>query len=352
MPVMFNTDTSNLIDRGSERLLNQLSELDLNEIGISDYNQRYLNQYIKNYPFYIDLYKQLLTTAIEELSMPVQQSVFLDYGGGCGFLSLLAKSIGFGKVIYSDIYDVSLNDAKLISEKTTIRIDHFILGDVDEVVDEMIHKQLNPDLICSFDVLEHIYSPKEWFTSISRLKKSFSIVFITSANPYNPIIRNRLKKLQRQAEYEGTTAYWGMKKRDSKIPYLLARKEIIKEMLPNADDKTLNSCAKQTRGLHQKDIAKVIDEYKKTGRINYAIKHPTNTCDPFTGNWTENLIDIKSLRSMLILLGFKTEVISGFYSYSNNKTLNFAKTILNHLIRGQRNWGLYLSSTYILKAKR
>ena len=339
------------IDNASERVLEKLSTLNLQEIGISEYNQKYMGQYIINYSFYYGLYKQLFLIAVKELSLPIEKSVFVDYGGGCGILSLLAKEIGFQSVIYNDIYDVSLNDAKLISEAINIQIDHFVLGDVDDLVDAITQKQLKPNLICSFDVLEHIYNLEEWFSSLSKIGNNFSLVFMTSANSYNPIIRNRLMKLQRKAEYEGTTEYWGMKKRDIRISFLSARKKIINDILPNTDDESLNFLAKQTRGLDQKDIVKVIEEYKKTAGISYMIKHPTNTCDPYTGNWAENLINIPSLKSLLNGLGFKTEVTGGLYSHSSNRKLNIAKNILNHLIRRNSQLGLYLSPIYILKAK-
>lgn len=344
-------DILSQIDNASERVLKKLSALNLQAIGISEYNQKYMGQYIQNYPFYYGLYKQLFIIAVKELSLPVEKSVFVDYGGGCGILSLLAKEIGFQRVIYNDIYDVSLNDAKLISEATNIPIDYFVLGDVDEFVNTITQKKLKPNLICSFDVLEHIYDLEQWFSSLSKIGHNFSLVFMTSANSCNPLIRTRLMKLQRKAEYEGTTEYWGMKKRDTRISFLSARKKIIKDVLPNADDEILNSLAKQTRGLNQKDIVKVLEEYKKTAGISYTIKHPTNTCDPYTGNWAENLINIPSLKSLLNRLGFKTEVTGSLYSYSHNRKLNIAKNILNQIIRRNRKLGLYLSPAYILKAK-
>lgn len=339
------------IDNASERVLEKLSALNLQEIGISEYNQKYMGQYITNWSFYYGLYKQLFIIAVKELSLPIEKSIFVDYGGGCGILSLLAKEIGFQRVIYNDIYDVSLNDAKLISEAIHIQIDYFVLGDVDELVDEITQKQLKPNLICSFDVLEHIYNLEQWFGSLSKIGHNFSLVFMTSANSCNPFIRNRLMKLQRKAEYEGITEYWGMKKRDTRIPFLSARKKIIHDILPHADDESLNFLAKQTRGLDQKDIVKIIEEYKETASISYTIKHPTNTCDPYTGNWAENLINIPSLKSLLNRLGFKTEVTGGLYSYSNNRKLNIAKNFLNHIIRRNSKLGLCLSPIYILKAK-
>jgi 2-polyprenyl-3-methyl-5-hydroxy-6-metoxy-1,4-benzoquinol methylase len=344
-------ENSEPIENALKRLIEKLSGLNLKEIGISEYNQRYLEQYIKNFDFYAGLYRQLLMNAIRELNKPIDESVFIDYGGGCGFLSLLAKEAGFIEVIYCDIYDVSCDDARIIAENSGIKIDHFVLGNIDDLVSEIRLKQLYPDLICSFDVLEHIYKPIDFFKSLTQIKNHFSLVFMTSANPFNPIIRRRLMKMQNTAEYKGTSEYWGMKKRDIKIPFLQARKEIIKELLPDAEDGTLHMLAQQTRGLDKSDIREEIDGYKVTGRINYSINHPTNICDPYTGNWTENLIDVRALQKQIHLLNFHSEVSGGFYSFTENRSLNQLKSVLNFLIRRSGKLGLYLSATYTLKAK-
>jgi 2-polyprenyl-3-methyl-5-hydroxy-6-metoxy-1,4-benzoquinol methylase len=344
-------DISNPVDRALKILPEKLSVLNLKDIGISDYNQKYLNQYIKDYRFYAGLYRQLLTTAIQELTKPIEESVFVDYGGGCGFLSMLAKETGFKTVIYCDIYDISCNDAQIIAEKAGIRIDHFITGSIEELVAETKQIQIYPDLICSFDVLEHIYNLEDFFRSVTKINDHFSLVFMTSATPYNPFIKKRLMKMQRTAEFQGTTEFWGMKKRDIKIPFLQARKQIIQDLLPETDDKTLNLLASQTRGLDISDISKEIEKYKETGMLLYKMKHPTNTCDPYTGNWTENLIDIEWLKSHLSQLNFQAKVSSGIYGFTTNKRLNFVKSILNFIIRRTGKIGLFLSPSYMLKAK-
>jgi hypothetical protein len=45
--------------------------------------------------------------------------------------------------------------------------------------------------------------------------------------------------------------------------------------------------AKKTRGLMKDDIEKLVEEYIASGKITYQPDHPTNTCDPYTGNWAD-----------------------------------------------------------------
>ena len=54
-----------------------------------------------------------------------------------------------------------------------------------------------------------------------------------------------------------------------------------------------------TRGLIKDNIEKVVNDYIKTGEVPSKMKHPTNTCDPYTGSWTEKLIDLKQLKTYI-----------------------------------------------------
>jgi len=159
-------------------------------------------------------------------------------------------------------------------------------------------------------------------------------------------------KLQRQAEYQGTKAEWGLKERDSKIPFFRVRKEMILSLIPQLDEPMLNWLAENTRGLDQKDIRSEINYYLQHGILRYKPAHPTNTCDPYTGNWTERLIDLRELKSHLKTLNFELEITSGLYSFGKNKKLNLIKSVLNQIIKLNNRLGLRVSATYILKLSK
>ena len=57
------------------------------------------------------------------------------------------------------------------------------------------------------------------------------------------------------------------------------------------------------------------------------MKHPTNTCDPYTGNWNENLLDLVQLKEFCLSKGYKVGISNSTYSYSSNKVLNLPKQI-------------------------
>lgn len=330
----------------------KLQQLDLDNLAISEYNRQYLKKYLEDYSFYIFIYSQLLSKAIAKLEKPVSKSTFIDYGGGCGMLSYLASELGFNKVIYNDIYLVSVADVKIISKTLGIKIDHFIAGDVDEFVGKINEINAKPDLICSFDVLEHIYDLEKWFFAIAKIDHSFSLLFTTHANGANPLILRRLKKLQVKAENKGLTRTKGWKEIDSSTSFLVLRKEMIRSKFPELSNKEVELLSKRTRGLRENDIEILVRDYLKTGQIFYEIYHPTNTCDPYTGNWTEHLIDLKKLKSIIIKKRLLFDVSNSYYGYSKNKIWNVPKFLINQLLKivGKRH--LFFSPTYTLEVQK
>ncbi len=106
-----------------------------------------------------EAHKKGLEKCLQSVKKPVEDSVFVDYGGGCGILSLAARLIGFNTVICNDIYEKSLIDAKTISKETGIPIDHF-------------------------------YNLDSWFKSISKLN-DFTLIFVTGAIDYQPDYPNK-----------------------------------------------------------------------------------------------------------------------------------------------------------------
>lgn len=348
---MKNKAIEELLKKASDTLELKINSLELNKINISDYNKNYLSKYINNYSFYIPIYSQLLKKAIIALQKPIQETTFIDYGGGCGILSFLAKEIGFKNVIYSDIYDVSVSDSKEIAAQINIKIDTYICGDIDEFVHYIKKNKITPDLICSIDVLEHIYNLNNWFKKLAELN-NFQLFFMTSANSKNPFIQNRLKKIQIKAEFQGFSETYGWKKSDIIRPYMVVRKEFITAEFSNLISSEIELLTKKTRGLRKDDIKIAVEEYINTGIFNYNIDHPTNTCDPCNGNWTEHLIDLNHLKFILSEKNYTTKFTNSYYAYSKKKSLNIPKFLLNYLIKFLGSENLLFSPTYTLEVKK
>lgn len=339
----------NIINEAIEKLFSKIQVLNPRNLNISEYNKNYLIKYIDNYSFYMSLYSQLLLKALLKLNKPISESSFIDYGGGCGMLSYLAKEIGFKTVVYTDIYKISVNDTQIISKSLDIAIDYYICGDTEEFINEINHFNIKPDLICSFDVLEHIYDLEFWIKTIANIKSEFSLLFMTSANSGNPFITNRLKKLHIQSEKNGCEKNCRWKNIYLNTSFLEERGNIIRNKFPDLKNDDINLLSLNSRGLKKDDIEKVVYDYIKTGKICYKIKHPTNTCDPYTGSWTEKLIDLKQLKILIKSNNLIVDITNSFYGYSNNKILNAPKYLLNQLIRVLGPKNLFFSPVYTLE---
>jgi 2-polyprenyl-3-methyl-5-hydroxy-6-metoxy-1,4-benzoquinol methylase len=338
----------NTIDYSVEKIFLKIKLIDLQDISISDHTRDYLKKYRDNDLFYISTYSQLLKKAIIKLKKPLNESTFIDYGGGCGIQSFIAKELGFRTIVYNDIYMSSVTDTKIIAQKLNMQLQYYFLGDIDDLINNLRIFKINPDLICSLDVLEHIYDLECWIKSVSDLN-SFSLLFMTGANPKNLIIVRRLKKIHKIAEYKGCEKNIRINDKFLNVSLLQQRSIIIKNQFSDLSNREINLLARETRGLMKHDIEKIVAEYIKTRKIAYKIKHPTNTCDPYNGNWTEKLIDLKQLKKFAGKLNLKLEITNSLYSYSENKFLNAIKFFLNQLIKLFGPYCLFLSPTITLE---
>jgi hypothetical protein len=104
------------INSAAERLFSKLVSFDVNSLGISDYNKHYFGDKLANLISNLQLNAYLLSWSLAKSDLPLDRFVFVDYGGGSGMLSLLAKELSIGTVIYNDIYDVSCHDARIIAK--------------------------------------------------------------------------------------------------------------------------------------------------------------------------------------------------------------------------------------------
>ena len=167
--------------------------------------------------------------------------------------------------------------------------------------------------------------------------------------------------IDRQKEY-------GHKEGYTLKAYAKIRKQLIFKI---SDDKLnseeVNLLTRLTRGLIEEDIKKCVLNYinSKTFPLEREKRFPSNTCDPFTGNWAERLMHPYELLEFFTQNGFNGQVIAGVYENRNNLTtkkfipkinMNIApiynpiSKLVNRFINLFSKKGLYLAPYYILYA--
>jgi len=335
------------------RLRNKLLQCDLNALGISEYNRRYLGNKMKEINNVLELYGHLLLLTFYKSSTPVQRSVFVDYGGGIGILSMLAKEMGVGMVIYNDIYDVSCNDVKLVSSALGLPLDHIVYGDIGDLLSYVEKNMITVNVIVSSEVLEHIYDVESHFRQLSSLSKcQFRVVYASGANIENLRCVHHIKKRQIEFEHKNRKKEWGHKERDTLRAFFDVRKDMISAYAPELSHGQVEWLSRSTRGLIKSQIEKSVAEYLIKGYIDYHPTHPTNTCDPYTGNWCEHLINLKWIKDVLQDAGFEVKILPGYYSTQGSLVKRNFKIILNKMIYLLGRKGMFISPYYVVYANR
>jgi len=346
-----NEEVAERIEAAKSRLYKKLVAFDVKSSGISEYNQRYMREKTFAAQSTLDLYGRLIYLSTRTMGLPLERFVFVDYGGGTGCLSFLAKEMGIGTVIYNDIYDVSCSDVRILSKSFGLPLDHVVCGDIDELISYLQANSISVNTVTSYDVLEHIYDAKSHLKKLGRLSNDhFRIVYASGANIENPSYVRSVTKKQKEAEYQDREKKWGYKDRDSHKAYFELRKEIISSYSPDLNSEQVEQLAYATRGLIKPDIEKCVAEYTSRGVITYHPEHPTNTCDPLTGNWCEHLMDTRWLQQVLRDEGLLVQILAGYYSVSGSLPKRAIKFFLNMAIRLMRRRGLVIAPYYVVYA--
>ena len=125
--------------------------------------------------------------------------------------------------------------------------------------------------------------------------------------------------------------------------------EHLKSINKKISREELDILSKNTRGLIKSDIIEHVENYSKNREMPAMLFHPTNTCDPITGNWCEHLMDPYHLAMILANTGYISRVLPGYWG----STRSFAKRILFQCLNQSISiFGLRTSPYYIVYGKR
>ncbi len=345
------------INSAACRLYEKLKGLNINTLNISDYNKRYLGTNFENLLSCLQLYSYILSWALAETEISKNKFTLVDYGGGSGLLSLLAKELGIGTVMYDDIYDVSCKDAEIIGNHIGNTADFYVQGDIEELINFIKKRKINCNAIASYDVIEHIYDIEYFFKKIPFLSNDgLTVVMASGANIFNTRRRRLEIKQQIEAEYLDRQKKWGHKERDCLKSYLKVRKEIISNYLKDINKKLskkeIDKLARKTRGKRIEDILECVEDYFENGIYPTKPKHPTNTCDPYTGNWMEHLFNPYNLKKILAKKGFKVQILNGYYGYYKNPSKRLIADFFDRSIVLLNKQGIRLAPFYVIYGQK
>jgi len=346
------------IDTAAGEVHRKLDEVDLDAVDVGPYVGGYLQN--KQSYFTSAVHKQafVLAHAVSPHD-DVEDLIVLDHGGGPGLMTFLAKEAGVGTVIYNDIYDKACEDVERLGGILGCGPDLVIEGDFDDVLRAVKDRSLTCDALVSCDVLEHIYDIEYFLRHLGQLSDGpFTTAMATGANSLNPIYVRRLRKLHKKAEFEcGHDACGGEEAPeydpDSTEAFYDLRREIISEHASGLNPAVTELLAEKTRSQRDEDIKASVDRYLSERELPEP-DHPTNTCDPFTGNWAERLLDPHELCTVLERNGFhRTDVLRAEYAAPfDTVPKEIAGRCVNFLIRALGTRGIHLSPFFTIYGEK
>jgi SAM-dependent methyltransferase len=315
-------------------LKSQITSLPFKTIGLSDYGVRYYAYDLRKIDYMLESYLHQLDLLQNKSQKKLSDLVIVDHGGGVGIFSLLCKRMGVKKIIHQDINPVISNDARIIAEKLGLAADEYIAGDELEMKNKINSLSYTVDAVCSRNVIEHVYDVKKFYAILSKIKSpDLTLLFSTTANNANPLVRWYTQPIQRDYENKGFSD-WDRTGNDISKSGLKQREKIIAENFNQFTKEEIEKIAFLTRGKRKDDIIKSCQEYAQSKTLPTLIKHPTNSCDPETGSWVENLLPLSFYKDACRSAGFNFEFKNGFYNTKYPQWyLNLVTPIFNLLIK-------------------
>lgn len=298
-----------------------IKSIDFRSLPVSDYNRSYIMRMLPAIDYYVDIYEQSLGRLLSRTSANPHDLVLVDYGGGHGFFSIVAKLSGIGRVVYVDINPMSVQAATAVKEAAGIGADLFLQGDSSTLRKWCSSQGVKPHMLAGFDVIEHIYRLEPFFADVFAINPHIQILFTTASNPCNPFVRHHLHKAMRADEF-------------SAGGFRQLRRLHIAQLYPDTPQSELDRLADATRGLSFADIDKLLCNPHASLDSSPTIPKPPfpNTCDPVTGSWTERILPISAYRSLLAPYGRRVSVNNGFYNSRRRGAKGIASSIINPLL--------------------
>ncbi len=335
----------------ASRLHDRLRQIDPSGLTMTAYWQRYLKSYQKNLASSLTKCVYLIAHLVPDHWQAGGGCVLVDYGGGLGFLSLLAQQAGVAEPLYVDYNPEPAEAAQAVAVAVGLEIGEAIVGDETALLAHMQTRDCERVAIASSNVIEHIYDLDRFFGCLRRLPvPRLRIGMATTVNAVNRRIRNRYKRIHLKYELRGRCGKHG---RTPVAAILDTRREIVRQAAPNLPPEKVELLALRTRGYRRDDIERFVAEYVEAETVPPSIGHPTNTCWPDTGNWCDRLLDPYEVVALLDGHGFTSRMRTGYFSLKQEGAVqNGTRLALNLFCRVFKSRALAFAPFYMIEGIR
>lgn len=341
------------ISKAARRVQDKLSQVKVKDLPITPYMRAYVESYIsteKSMTANLGRTADILKTLLSCRKGDLEDQVLVDYGGGQGMLSLLARESGLSQVYYNDINPDSVKDARTLARHLGLEATDYIEGEIPAIGRALAGRGRVATLLASSNVIEHIYDLEAHVRDLASLAPApFAAVLATDANPFNPRVRAKRMATHRYYEEVDRPPDETLSRRDSHLSYRTLRRRQLTEWAEiEGVEGDIEPLVTATRGLADADLRLAFDRWRTDGRLPVP-EHPTNTCHPVSGNWCERLIDFQALADSLKQAGFDTRRAPGGYA-PRRGAAGLAVRAINSAIRFLGPSGVVLSPVVMVLA--
>jgi 2-polyprenyl-3-methyl-5-hydroxy-6-metoxy-1,4-benzoquinol methylase len=318
--VTYKTTLASQINIAGNELYNTLQKVNVQNLQLNEHGVEYFSKSHKKRLFFsIQTSAHILYQSITICKKALDEIVIMDYGAGLGSLYLLAKLIGCKSVIYNDLLDYWKFNAQQLSKHIQIDVDDYIVGDIETTLQVLNQKGITVDIITTRNVIEHIYSLKDFYACIEKYQPNAIIFSSTTANFFNPAMNLQHVMLHKKVE---------------KI-YFNQRLNFIHQYNKQLSPSLVSTIAKHTKGYYKENLPEVIEAFVQQKKYPLKKHYYTNTCDVEFGVWAENILPYSLHKQYINQHHYFATVQPGFWDTHYTKTW---KNIIGNMF----NWCIEL----------
>ncbi|MDY5969179.1 MAG: SAM-dependent methyltransferase [Bacteroidales bacterium] len=293
-------------------LLEKIRHTRFEAVPLSDYNRNYILRLLPDIDYYFAIWECCVDEMLLMARGETGQLTVVDYGGGHGFVSMILKERGVGRVLYVDHNPQSVQAAKTLAQLFGLGPDAAIEGEIRQLREWCESHGVAPDALMGMDVIEHIYCLDDFFCELHALNPAMPMLFTTGSNPYNYRATLRLRRIM---------------KSDEEL-FRQRRRDYIAAHFADLDAHELDYWAEHTRGLTFDDVRRAVECQSPN-----LLRDPFNTCDPETGSWTERILSLEEYRGILQPYGDEVTLENGFYNEHSHRFGKRWRRLFNRLLR-------------------
>jgi len=308
------------INKKATDLFSLLQRFDASGLAIiAEYKDYFIHHHLGPRLFFsLQNSAHIIYCSVQQSGKAVHETQFIDYGAGLGTLYMLAGMMGFKKTVYNDYLPDWQHTAQSICAALQIKIDAWVTGDIDAVMQHAKEHGIRYDIVASRNVLEHIYRLPDFYAAVFKHNPSAVTYSTTTANYHNPVMNWYHIYIHQQTE---------------KKYYRQQRREEILKLQPLLPDQQLKELIAHTRGKGQQDFIDAVNNFVNNKPIAKDSSLRSNTCDCINGVWTEHLLTKKEHGEMIEAAGFKMQFTAGYWDTHYSSGLkNGMATSFNKII--------------------